>query len=371
MNMMSGRFGKQEACAACVNAILASCFFAVDSSSAYSKGNVIVLSSILAFLLSFLFILAIQRLLVKHDVQDLFSLMDRTLGRFVSVILCLFFDALFVFMSSAPVSNALLSLKASIYTENNFYDLLTYFLPCVAIPILLGAEAIVRTCRVLVIPNIVITLIAVILAGQSYHIYNLFPVLGAGASEIAFQTLMSLLRILPAILALLVLGGSLQGIKNTIYCCKFSIIVGGLFVVIGELCLGLAYNYNQLSNLAFPFVNLTTAVRYSQQPLRFDRVAMFIWLLSTFLTTVYYCFSAASLLVKGFGIRDIRPTALMCAGAAVSVCYLMASGKSHDQNEFESIATFGAYALIGILLLIMLVGAITQRRNEKCAKACA
>ncbi len=318
MNLRIGRFGKQEGASIIGISVCSSGIFAIHAQEMYAHGNSSYISAIISAMTAiglFLFVLCAMRV---SGCKHLMSLIRYAFGGFGASLATAVLAFSFLMAASEPLSRAILVFGRFIYVESEGWSLLVYIAPVIFAITWMGMETLGRTARLLVWVLLGSIVIGLLWAASEYQTFRLFPLIGNGIGNMLWDSLQGLSRFLPGLAAWLCVAQGAQGLMNTKCSGLIGGITGGAITAITQTCLGMTYTYNTLTAMRSPMYHLTMMARSSSVLQRLDQILLFFWLAAMILSTSFYAYAAALLLVVLFKQKDIRP-------AAASICAIIAS----------------------------------------------
>lgn len=336
MNSNVGRVGKFECASLVLLASLISALFAINTEKTYQNGNSIYAATLLAAFVTlaiFLLTLAAMRRIGARDLNELFSL---SLGRVAGAALSFVLSMALLIAAALPLIRILIILCRYVYVEAEIADVMLYFVPCLVLPLFFGFETIARSAKLFLAVTVLSFVIAYVIAAPSYDVSRLYPLIGDGVSGMLQKALTATERFFPALISLLILARSAQGLDSTASTGSLGTIAGGTLASGALLCLGMTYPYKELSKMHAPMYRVTMSVRTGSSYLRTDKVLLFFWMIAGFLSSLFYTFAAASAFCRAFRIRDVRPAAA-AFGMTVSAMVLIGH---EDFVWFERAAAF-------------------------------
>ena len=362
MNLKEGRSGKKEAAAATMLALLASGLFALESHDTYALSNGVYLASALAAIIAWLIFEALSTLCIRLCAESLADLLARVSGRFLGKLLGLCLVFLLLYVSAQPLYHAAIDQVNFVYTGADFTAVLCYIAPCLLLLVLLGLEAILRTSRMFLWLSMLSLLLMLVYAAPQFQSYRLFPILGGGMGELIGQTGKALLRFLPPLLALLIVGQGVHGIRHARKSGRMALLMALPLVLAIQLGEALSYYHSGLAGLSAPLYQIVEVAQINQPGMRLDRLLIFFWVLPGVLGTAYYLYAASLLFCRCFALRDIRPVGALMVGISATLALL------HGQSPpwLKPLADW-CYQnlwriLLGMVIFLMSAGLLRRRR---------
>lgn len=364
MNLRLGRFGKQESACVCGLGALVSGMWTVNTGTAYQNGNVEWLATLLGLLGAVLVFLLLVKAMEKMGITSLWGLMEKSVGRFLGSVLGLCLLVLLVLSAALPNVQLLSAMNRYVFEGAEEGQIALYQLGAVLLMTWLGMEAIARTGRLLALPGVVSVGLALFLASPAFGLYHLFPLLGAGMQALLLQSMQSLLRFLPPVLALCIVGEGCQGRD----CLKRSglvgLLTGGLLAVLMQLALGLSCYSWDIAQLPIPLYRMTMATRYDAVTVRLDVTVLFLFVVCALGAGAFYLYAGSYLLCKMTGLGDIRPVGAGLCALATMLGLMLYGGGTYMESLAAGIYNWG-WLLGAVPVALMLTGSMLRRGKRR------
>lgn len=364
MSLRLGRFGMQESACVCGLGALVSGMWTVNTGEAYQNGNVGWLATLLGLLGAVLVFLLLTSAMEKLGVASLWALLKKSAGGFLGRILGIFLLILLVLSAALPNVQLLSAMNRYVFEGADQGQIALYQLGAILLMTLLGMEAIARTGRLLALPGGISVGLAVFLASPAFGLYHLFPLLGAGMKALLLQSLQALLRFLPPVLALCIVGEGCQGTD----CLKKSgltgLLTGGLLAVLMQLALGLSCYSWDIARLPIPLYRMTMATRYDAVTVRLDVTVLFLWVVCALGAGAFYLYAGSLLLCHMTGLGDIRPVGAGLCALSATLGLLLHSGGTYMETLANDIYNWG-WALATVPVALMLTGSMFRREKGR------
>jgi spore germination protein KB len=357
-----GKFGVQEAVCLTTIAISAKVFFSSPAALAGLVGNAGWYSTFLSAAIALIGFLFIYRLLRRFPGKDLAEIFDLSLGRVMGFIFCgvLALYMLFIAVTRLSEFNEVIRVYAFPLSPNWFINGL--FILCVFVLSRLGLESIARVSKLLIYALLAGLIIVLALGIQNYNTNNLFPILGYGLDK-TIPTGIVRSSVYGEVIILAIFASTFQGAK---YIKKEGIISIGLSALIISACLLallLTFPYFTLQEITTPMYEMATLIDYGQYLQRIEPIFLFLWILSTLISTTVIFYSFVWIYCKMFRIQDKRPVIL---GGIVT---LFAASLMHKDIAaiFSNVQFTRAYGSLAIFVLplLALIIAVLRKKGAK------
>lgn len=363
MNTRLGAFGRQESASTVILATFSSGCFAFDNRVQFEHGNASYWTYFFAMLLSLLLFEATVSAIKRRGGRDLSTLIGASGIKAVLVVpllLALLLGAV------QPQAQFLLTVTQYVFVEAKQTSVCLYVLPCFLLLTALGAETIVRTSR-LFLPMLCLSLFAALaLALPQYRAYRLFPMPITAPLSLTLECVQTLFRTFLPLLALLCIGEGTQNLDAMRFSGRLGTLIGGGLTVLVLLGLSLTFSYANLRDMPSPFYRLLVEVRTENPTMRLDRATLFLWMAISLLSSSFYLYAASVLLMKTFGVRDVRPVAFLLSALAVTLMLVLYYDSETTHAVLRALYRFGWTLAV---LPTPLLWIRTERRKRSCVCA--
>lgn len=363
MSMRLGRFGKQESACVCGLGAMVSGMLTVNTGAVYAGGNVCWLSTLLGLLGAVLLFLMLTAAMERRKVSSLWELLRESAGDVLGRMLGIFLILFLLFSAVLPNLQLLNAMNRYVFEGADQQEIALYQLGAVLLLVWLGMETIARTGRLLALPGIVSVGLAIFLASPAFGWYHLFPLLGAGMEELLLQSLQSLLRFLPPVVALCLVGEGCQGATCLRESGLVGLLGGGLLAELMQLALGLSCYSWDISRLPVPLYHMTMATRYDAVTVRLDVTVLFLWVVCALGAGAFYLYAGSLLFCRVTGLQDIRPVGVGLSALSAGVGLLL-----HEGEGFLTLLSLWMYSwgwALGVLPVGVAVMLSLGKRREK------
>lgn len=363
--MREGRIGRAESVSAAWMAMMVSGIFSVNTTATYTYGNSSYITSLLSAGFSLLAFMLAAAAMQRGNSTDLYSFIRRTAGAEFGGALAVILAVSLLFAAVFPTLRMFIIMHRYVYSEANIASISVYFLPCILVLACMGLETIGRTMRVFIGVIVLSFLVALLLSLNSLDTYRLYPILGNGLRAIFPLSVTGMSRFLPGLICLLICGNGLQGVGNIVKSGRTAVIFAASITALIQLCLGMAFNYTELAAMHSPMYRLLMSVEGGSPYARADKLLLFLWTMSSLLTSAFYVYAASLLYTRAMDMRDVRPSAV-CFSVLISSFVLFGQ---MNLPVFEAIATF-LWEELWLMLLapvgVVAILSLFKRKERAC-----
>ncbi|NLA25688.1 MAG: GerAB/ArcD/ProY family transporter [Bacteroidales bacterium] len=358
--IQEGKFGIAEAMWLVVFTSAAKVFFTSPATVAALVGTAgwyMTLISALTALLGFAFIYLLLKRFPNCDLAEIFELaLGRPLGFVFTGLLAvhLFFAATTNLAEFGEV------IRIYVFPLSHNWYIVGLFILNVFILSRLGLETMARLAKLLAYPMLLGYLTVVALGIQNYDINNIFPLFGSGLKKTVLAGIVRC-SAYGEVIILAVFAKSFQGLENIKKEGLISLALAALLVSFSLLLFTLTFPYYIAKEITAPMLEMAALIDYGSTLQRVETIFLFIWMISTLISTTVLFYSFVWLYCKMFRITDKKPIVL--AGSVV----LFATSLMHTDvisvilGEVEFIRKFGSIPFFVLPLVALIVAVIRKK----------
>lgn len=358
-----GKFGAQEAVWLTTIAISAKVFFSSPAALAGLVGNagwyMTILSAVIA-LIGFLFI---YLLLKRFPGKDLAEIFDLSLGRFIGFIFSGIVAMYLLFIAITRLSEFNEVMRVYVFPLSPNWYIIAFCIIGIFVLSRLGLESIARFSKLLVYLMLAGFVIVLALGMQNYHINNIYPILGYGLDK---TMTMGIVRssVYGEVIILAIFAGSFQGVKYIKKEGIISIGLSALLICVSLLAFTLTFPYYTAQEITAPMYEMASLIDYGRYLQRVEPIFLFIWIISTLISTTIVFYSFVWLYCKMCRIQDKNPIIL---GSAVILFAGTLMHKDIASVIFGNVRFIRSYGSIPIFILplLALIVAVFRKKGAK------
>ncbi|HZJ83020.1 MAG TPA: endospore germination permease [Clostridia bacterium] len=358
-----GKFGVQEAIWLTTITISSKIFYTSPGLVAGIVGNTgwyMTLISMGTAILGFTFI---YLLLKRFPGKDIITIFNDTMGGIIGFIFSGVLGLYLFFLAASTISEFAEVIKIYVFPLTPPSLIIGIFAAGVLVLCLLGLESLARFAKLTIYTMFFGFILISFLGIDIYDFNRLFPILGYGADKVLMNGLLRS-SAYGEVIILAVFATSLQGINHVKKAGYVSLIISGISISISLLIFSLSFPYHTAQEITAPMYQMATLIDYGRFIQRVEPVFLFIWFISSFISTtgIFYCF--VSIYCKMFRIQDTKPIIMgsiiiLFASAMIqSDIGIMAAENIQNIRQYGWIPPF-------ILPLIALIIGILRKRGAK------
>lgn len=360
-----GKFGTQEAICLTTIAISAKVFFSSPAILAGLVGNVGWYLTIISASTAFLGFFLIYLLLKRFPGKDLIDIFNITLGKLFGFVFSGILALYLLFLSCTRLSEFNEVVKIYIYPETPNWVLVVPYILCVCTASILGLESIARLSKLLIYPMLIGFFTVILLGVQNYNVNYLFPLGGHGIRKTIIEGI-TRSSVYGEVIILAIFAKSLQGKKFIKKEGFLSIAISAILITLSLLAFSLTFPYYIAQEVTAPMYTMASLIDYGRFLQRVEPVFLFIWIISTLISTAVVYYSFIYLYCKMFNLQDKRPIII---GGSILLFSLSLMHKRASSVIFDNVQTLRNYGSLFIFLppLLSLIFAFFRKgvkRNE-------
>lgn len=359
--MKEGKIGVQEAISLVVIATSNRVFFTAPTIVARFAGTAAWYMSSISNFTAIIFFTFIYILLKRFPGKDLLEIFNITFGRFIGFVLSFVYASSFMAACGILLREFYEIVKSFVLPNTPISVLNGTMLVVIIVAVFLGLETIARFAKLGALFALIMYSLLLLLSVQNFKLSNLFPLLGYGMGNTIFEGV-TRSSAYSEVIVLAVLAGSMQGAKHIKKAGYLSLILSGLLVSMGILCIQLVFPYYSFEEQTAPLYSLSKLIKYGNFFQRLDPAFLTLWLIITIISSslIFYC--AVSSYCKTFRMQDRRPVIIPMAVLLFTITMIPRDLPSVVYEYIEILRTF-PILIFYILPLAALITAILRKKK--------
>lgn len=355
-----GKFGVQEAVWLATIAMSSKVYFSSPATLSGLVGNAGWYMTILSAATALIGFLFIYLLLRRFPGKDLAEIFDISLGRILGFTFSGILAAYMLFISITRLTEFNEVIKVYVFPLSPNWYIIGIYVICIFSLSRLGLESIARFSKLVVYFMLAGFIIVLALGIQNYHINNIYPILGYGLDK---TILMGIERssVYGEVIILAVFAGSFQGVQ---YIKKEGIISVGLsalLISVSLLSFTLTFPYYTAQEITAPMYEMATLIDYGRYLQRVEPIFLFIWIISTLISTTIVFYSFVWLYCKMFRIQDKKPVVLGSAVILFAASLMHKDIISVISGNVQFIRSYGSIVIFVLPLLALIIAALRKK----------
>ncbi|MGE5405385.1 MAG: GerAB/ArcD/ProY family transporter [Candidatus Saccharibacteria bacterium] len=358
-----GKIGVHEAVCLVVTAISNRIFFTAPATVARATGTAgwyMALISNLTTIVAFYFI---YLLLKRFPNKNLFEIFDLSWGRFIGFILSFIYASAFLFATGTLLREFLDMLKVFVFPRTPLGALIFAVLVVIVTAAFLGFETIARVASLASYTSLAGYIILLLLAVNDYRFSNLFPILGYGLGKTVIEGL-SRSSAFSEVIILAVFAGSLQGVQHIKKAGFRALIISGLIISSGILCITMAFSYANFQEQTAPLFVMVRFIKYGPFFQRIDPLFLLLWIISAIIASSTLFYSAVSSYCKTFRLLDARPVIIPMAVLLFAITLIPRDFPSLIDKYIETLRIYPIFLFYCVPFTTLIVAMVRQKKGK-------
>jgi spore germination protein KB len=358
-----GKFGESEAIWLVTITMISKVFFSSPATLTSLVGNATWYTTLISSAVAFLGFYFIYCLLNRFPQNDLTEIFDIALGKIGGFIFSLILMCFFIILTAFRISESTAFLKVYVIPESPNWFSSGIFIVCIYIFSVLGLETMARFSKAVIYTLLSGLIFVLVLSMQNFDVNNLFPVFGYGIDKIAANGL-ARSSVYGEVIVFAVFAKSFQGVKYIKREGFISLIVATLVISGCLLAYALTFPYYVAQEITAPIYEMSILISYGRFIQRVEALFLYVWIISTFLSTTVTFYSFVWIFCKAFKISDKRPVIL-------GGCLIVYAASLIHKNIISIIYDYIRYARnfgsipVFVLPLIVLIVAMIRKKGVK------
>ena len=348
------KFGKWEAITFLINLICAKIFLFYPRMTVEDAGTAGWIMSIFSSMVTFILFFIFTKLYARFEGKDILDIAEHLGGKplkisigMITAGIALLLDIIFIREFSEDMK--IISLPLSPLSFIMFF-----FSIGAVLGAMLGIEAIVRWCAI-VVPLISAAYIIILLGvlPQS-NFNNVFPILGTGLKDIFSNGLfrVSVFSELLAIFFLAPFLGDNKIVRSTGY---IALGISSVFLLVSSLAYILVFSYPSSLEPFNPIYQMARLINLGRFFQRIESVFVFIWAMAALLYITSLFYLVVYVIAKSSGLRYLRPIIMPLAVIVFSAAFLqpnLISTIEIKTNILYKTVGIGSFAIFALVMLL-------------------
>lgn len=355
-----GKFGLQEAVWLTTIAISAKVFFTSPAVLAGIVGNTSWYTTIISAIVALIGFLFIYLLLNRFPGKDLVEIFDLSLGRLFGFIFSAMLAVYILFVTITRLAEFNQVLRVYVFPLSPNWYVIGFFIVSIYVLSILGIESMARLAKLLGYFMIVGFIFTIALNIRNYNINNLYPILGYGLDK-TIMTGIIRSSVYGEVIILAIFASTFQGARHIKKEGMISIGLSALLISASMLAFTLAFPYYIGQNITAPMYEMATLIDYGRFLQRVESVFLFIWIISTLISTTIVFYAFVWVFCKMFRIQDKNPIILGGVILLFAATLMFKDIMTVITSGVQFIRSFGSVMAFVLPLLSLIVAIIRQK----------
>lgn len=358
-----GKFGVHEAVCLVVIAISNRVFFTAPTVVSKFVGTAGWYMSLISNATTIVFFTFIYFLMKRFPKKNIYEIYNISFGRFIGFIFSLVYAVSFTAAVAILLREFVEVLKVFIFPQTPISILIGTFLTILIVAVFLGLESIARVATLAGYPLLIGFILLLLLSAQNFKTTNLFPFFGYGLNKTILEGV-TRSSAYSEVIVLTVFAGSLQGVEHIKKAGYIALILSGLIVSTGILCMSLVFPYYTMQELIAPLYIMARTINYGVFFQRLDPIFLFLYIMSTIIASSIVFYSAVSSYCISFRLQDWRPIIIPLAVVVFAISMIPKDLTEVIDKYIEALRIFPIFTFYFLPLLALIVCALRKKGGE-------
>lgn len=303
-------------------------------------------------------------LLKRFPGKDLAAIFEIVAGRFIGKVLILVISAFCVFNAGSTLREFVEMIKVYNLPYTPTSLIISAILTVSLIISRYGFQALSRVCALCFIPMLAGLGFILLLSSNSFNINLLNPIGGYGLEttlKYGFSRSSAYFEFILLAFAVNALGSH----KDFRKAAFTGILLSGVVFSISLFCYLTIYGYISGSENISGIFELSRSIYYNRFLQRLESIFLFIWVISSVLTTTASYYISLLLYCKAFRIKDHKPALLPFAILVYIVAILPESMQEVTQINIAFLRHYSLYIMYLIPIAILFLSVIRRKKGDK------
>ncbi len=307
-----GKIGVSEAMFLVVVAISNRVFFTAPAVVVKAVGTSGWYMALVADLTAIVFFCFVYLLLKRFPDMNLIDIFSVCFGKVLGFLFSFLYAGSFVIVCGVLLREFIDVLKVYVFDSTPLSVLAGSVLAVIMAAAFLGLETIARVARMAGFIMLAGLIALMCMAAPQFKLDNIFPVGGYGFGKTLFEGL-TRSSAYSEVIVLGIVAGALQGAPHIKKAGFSALVLSG--IVLSGILLGveLVFPYYSLQELTSPLYELARIITFGTFFQRMDPIFLFIWIITTTVSSSILFYCAVSSYCKAFKLSDTRPVIIPIA----------------------------------------------------------
>lgn len=312
-------------------------------------------------LILFFFLYLLLRRFPGKDIPQIYELV---LGKVVGKLVVFIFCILAIYYSGSNLREFVEMIKVYNLPITPTSIIMASFLLVAVIISSYGFECIGRICAVFFIPIAAGLLLILLLASPEYNFNLLKPVGGYGVDVTLINGFLRISAYME-FTVLSIVTGAIGGHINFKKIGIISILLAGIIFSVSIICYLMTFGYSSGSENISGIFELSRSIYFNRFFQRVESVFLFIWVISSVITTTVTFYIGVLIYCKTFSIKNHRPLLLPFAILTFIVAILPRSMQEIAQINVVFLRQYSTFVVITPSIIVLIISWIFKKRGKK------
>ena len=306
----------------------------------------------------------VYMLLKRFPGKDLAAIFECVTGRFIGKLLILIISAYCIFNAGSTLREFVEMIKVYNLPYTPTSLIISLFLISSLIISRYGFQAIARLCAICFIPTMAGLAFILLLSANSFDFNLLNPIGGHGLAT-TFMYGISRSSAYTEFLLLAFTINALDGYRDFKKTALTGILISGAVFSISLFCYLTIYGYTSGSENISGIFQLSRSIYFNRYIQRLESIFLFIWVISSVLTTTASYYISMLIYCKAFRIKDHKPMLLPFSVLVFIVAILPESMQEVTQRNIAFLRQYSLYIMYLIPVAVLFLAFITRKKGGK------
>ena len=339
-------------------------FFTSVGSIIMQTGTAAWYTTLISCAVTLVVFMLVYLLLKRFPGKDLAQIFENVAGRFIGKLLILVISAYCIYNAGSTLREFVEMIKVYNLPYTPTSLIISLFLVASLLISRLGFQAISRLCALCFIPAMAGLAFILLLSVNSFNFDLLNPIGGHGLqATLVYGASRS--SAYSEFILLAFTANALDGHRDFRKASLTGILVSGAVFSITLLCYLSIYGYASGSETISGVFELSRAIYFNRYIQRLESIFIFVWVISSVLTTTASYYLSILLYCKAFRIKDHKPVLLPFAILVYIVAMLPESMQEVTQKNIIFLRLYSLYIMYLIPVAILFLAFILRKKGDR------
>lgn len=359
-----GKFGLVELISITTLAIVSKIFYTSTAVIINQAGTSAWYTTLISCFLSIILFMLAYSLMKRFPGKSIVQVYEKVVGKIIGKSLGFIFSFYILFYGASNLREFVEMIKSYNYPDTDLSILMICYMIVIILIVYKGIENIGKISRITIYPIIIGLFIILIMSYPYYNFDYTKPLLGYGIGN-TLRTAFFRSSAYQEVTVLFVLARCAHNVKDIKKAGIISILISGTIFVISVLCYLMAFSYSMGKEYLSGIFQLSKLIYYNRYFQRVESIFLFIWIISSVLTTALAFYASMSLYCDIFEISDHRPLLLPHAFFMYIISLLPENLIQLLYFNLKINREYGLFLAFGTPILILLIARISGKKGDE------
>lgn len=358
-----GKFGLSELISVTTLAIVSKIFYTSTPVLVDETGTSAWLTTLFSCILSVIFFMFLYLLMKRFPDKSISQICEKVVGKFLGKLLGFLFSSYVLFYAASNLREFVEMIKSYSLPDTDPSILIICYMIVLILMAYKGIENMARISRVTIYPVLASLLLILIMSSPYYNFDYIKPYLGYGIGKTVRVGFMRSSAYQEVILLAIIVRCS-HNIKDIKKAGLISLIASGLILSAASFCYIMVFSYTMGKENLSGIFQVSKLIYYNRYIQRVESIFLFVWIISSVLTSALAFYASMSIYCDVFKISDHRPLLLPSAFLMYMTALMPENLTQVIYFNLKVTREYGLFLNFIMPIFILLIAIITGKKGD-------